>query len=275
VQSRDETIDMQDVHAFLPHWAAKIGDELYDVVFDISRLNALDIHQCGNAPPTKVKPRGPAPKIQWTSPISIDIEAGPIRRLEGSPMGLKTMTLKGSSTHSYMTKNRQYLWFVKDCVEAQCAPVSIQRPWSQVTEVNFIGNPTFGLLVVEGEHWNVAYRQAESAGPFPFPTPVPTGYGETLLLSKPIAVNYLFSPTRGEKGSVTFTLSAPSDVEIFMYDRQGRKIATVADTLFPAGKNTVDWNGRDESGVVVAPGAYSGRIVAGKQAYWFKLIVTR
>jgi flagellar hook assembly protein FlgD len=101
------------------------------------------------------------------------------------------------------------------------------------------------------------------------------GFFEIFLLSKPIAVNYLFRPTRGEKGSVTFTLSAASDVEISMYDRHGRKIATVADKLFPAGKNTVEWNGRDESGSVVAPGAYSGRIVAGKQAYWFKLIVTR
>jgi hypothetical protein len=217
-----------------------------------------------------------APKFQGTSPVVAEISAGQVRTFFGSGDRLKTMVLSAVSGASYRTKNRQYLWFVKECVEGTCPSVSIQRPWAPSTEVNFEGNPTFGLLVVDGNDWNVVYQRAEalpepSASPAPKPTPSPI---EGVLL-KLYAEKYLFSPVRHEKGSVSFELSAPSDVEISMYDRTGTKLMSLANATFTAGKHSVYWDGKDESGRVVAPGAYSGRVSVNRQTRWFKLIVTR
>lgn len=56
--------------------------------------------------------------------------------------------------------------------------------------------------------------------------------------------------------SIAFTLAAPAQVRLDVYDVAGRHVATLADGPFPAGVNRVPWDGRDRTGAPSASGVY-------------------
>lgn len=51
--------------------------------------------------------------------------------------------------------------------------------------------------------------------------------------------------------------------ELRIFDVRGRRVATLARGVFPAGPLEIDWDGRDETGSVVAPGVYFARFDSG------------
>ena len=55
-------------------------------------------------------------------------------------------------------------------------------------------------------------------------------------------------------------LSEPQRLEITVHDLTGRRVATLADRPFTAGRHTVDWLGRDDDGRAVASGTYLLRV---------------
>lgn len=99
-------------------------------------------------------------------------------------------------------------------------------------------------------------------------------YGSTgsLGLSNPLnltanraeltAYNNVFNPARGEKATVKYATLAPGRVTMKLYTVTGTYVATLLDSDMPAGRGSLDWDGRNVGGSVVASGIYLLRIDA-------------
>jgi hypothetical protein len=62
--------------------------------------------------------------------------------------------------------------------------------------------------------------------------------------------------------TIAFALPAPGPVRVFVYDVLGRRIATLAEGFRPAGRHTVQWDGRSTDGARAWPGVYFVRVEA-------------
>lgn len=60
--------------------------------------------------------------------------------------------------------------------------------------------------------------------------------------------------------TVSFTLSQAQEVELYIFDMTGKRIAILADRLFEAGTHSMDWDGRDFQGNGVSSGTYLLRV---------------
>ncbi len=67
-----------------------------------------------------------------------------------------------------------------------------------------------------------------------------------------------FNPTTG----VVFELPHRERVRLSVYDVAGRHVRELAHGTYPGGRNTVSWDGKDESGRGVAAGVYFLRLIA-------------
>ncbi len=65
--------------------------------------------------------------------------------------------------------------------------------------------------------------------------------------------------------AISFSLPAPSEVNLTVYNIMGQKVKTLAQGWFEAGSHTVTWDGTNESGSVVASGIYFYNLNAGNQ----------
>jgi len=83
------------------------------------------------------------------------------------------------------------------------------------------------------------------------------------------------SPSPAHHGTtVSFTLPAAGNAELAIYDLLGRRIATLADGLQPAGPQNLRWDGRARDGSPAWPGVYFARLVTGGRAMSARFIVT-
>ena len=62
--------------------------------------------------------------------------------------------------------------------------------------------------------------------------------------------------------SLQLSLARESNVRIAVYDLAGRRVRTLMDSVQPAGVRMVTWNGKNDSGVRMAPGVYVMRLEA-------------
>jgi DNA-binding beta-propeller fold protein YncE len=78
-----------------------------------------------------------------------------------------------------------------------------------------------------------------------------------------------FNPTT----SMRFSLPSDGTVTLRIYDITGREVKTLVNDDFPAGKHTINWDGRNHAGTAVASGIYFYRLhVAGKFSQTNKMI---
>jgi serine protease len=63
--------------------------------------------------------------------------------------------------------------------------------------------------------------------------------------------------------TISFSLSTPSEVDLTIYNIMGQKIKTIAQGWYEAGSHTVTWDGKNETGSVVASGIYFYKLNAG------------
>ena len=83
------------------------------------------------------------------------------------------------------------------------------------------------------------------------------------------------SPSPAHHGTtVSFTLPAAGNAELSIYDLLGRRIATLADGLQPAGPQNLRWDGRARDGSPAWPGVYFARLVTGGRAMSARFVVT-
>ncbi len=68
-----------------------------------------------------------------------------------------------------------------------------------------------------------------------------------------------FNPTT----SIAYDLAKDSDVTLQIFNMRGQEIRTLVSGTKPAGSHTIQWNGRDDSGLKVASGIYVYMIKAG------------
>ena len=59
-------------------------------------------------------------------------------------------------------------------------------------------------------------------------------------------------------GLVTVRFGVPSQgrVQVMLFDVSGRRVRQLADRVFPAGEQVLQWNGTDDAGTKVARGVY-------------------
>ena len=74
---------------------------------------------------------------------------------------------------------------------------------------------------------------------------------------------------------IAFELPAPSRARLEVYNVAGRKVASVVDDEFAAGRHTVRWDGRDSSGREVSAGIYFYRLEAGSNESMKKMILLK
>jgi hypothetical protein len=65
------------------------------------------------------------------------------------------------------------------------------------------------------------------------------------------------------RAEIRFALPVASQVRLEVFDAAGRRLKTLAQGPFPAGYQSVEWDGRDNGGNLVRPGVYLYRLVAG------------
>lgn len=74
------------------------------------------------------------------------------------------------------------------------------------------------------------------------------------------------NPSRGGETEIAFGLPAPADIELRIFDLQGRQVRSLASGTREAGLHRVRWDGRDDSGMKVSPGIYWYRYSDGRQS---------
>lgn len=65
--------------------------------------------------------------------------------------------------------------------------------------------------------------------------------------------------------TIQFELPAAAQVQLVVYNLLGQRIAVLVDEARPAGRYSVQWNGRDDAGRAVSSGIYLFRFEAGEQ----------
>jgi hypothetical protein len=93
-----------------------------------------------------------------------------------------------------------------------------------------------------------------------------SAFSDSSYLIQPELQNalHLAAPNPFQKGTaIHFDLLQPAHVTLRVFSIQGRLVRTLADAAYPAGRQTIDWNGRDERGFSAATGIYFCELRAG------------
>lgn len=75
--------------------------------------------------------------------------------------------------------------------------------------------------------------------------------------------------------AIAFTLDRAGRARLAVFDPQGRRIAVLADGAMPAGRHSVSWNGREDSGRLARSGIYWVRLETSAGATSRPLVLTR
>jgi len=78
-----------------------------------------------------------------------------------------------------------------------------------------------------------------------------------------------------ESTTIRFELQTGSMVRLELFDAQGRRVAQVANSFFPAGRHALSWDRRGASGEAIRPGIYVCRLTAGPVREQTQLVLLR
>ncbi len=95
------------------------------------------------------------------------------------------------------------------------------------------------------------------------------------LPPKPTSLYQNFPNPFNPSTSIAFYLANPGHVSLAIYDAAGARVRALFDAPKPAGRHTVTWDGRNDSGASVGSGVYYYRLTAGKASFVKKLVVVR
>jgi choice-of-anchor B domain-containing protein len=82
------------------------------------------------------------------------------------------------------------------------------------------------------------------------------------------------SPTRGTV-RLSLSLAAAGRLSVGIYDVRGRLVSLVQDKVLPAGRHSLEWNGRGTTGEAVAAGVYFMQVRYGDQVKREKFVILR
>jgi hypothetical protein len=89
------------------------------------------------------------------------------------------------------------------------------------------------------------------------------------------AYNNLFNPTLAQKATVKYAVTGAGHLTVKMYTITGRLVRTLYDGDVSAGKGSLDWNGSNSQGSVVASGVYVVRAVGPGLSSTQKIVVVK
>jgi hypothetical protein len=69
------------------------------------------------------------------------------------------------------------------------------------------------------------------------------------------------NPSRSGRIAIRFGLALPGEVDLSIFDTQGRRVRRLAGGLLPAGDHLATWDGADDGGARVKPGVYYYRLI--------------
>ncbi len=75
--------------------------------------------------------------------------------------------------------------------------------------------------------------------------------------------------------TITFSLPAPSHIQIEIFDTAGRRIRTIVNASYDAGLHSTEWNGKSHSNVPVSSGIYFCRLKTDSQTQVIKMLLVR
>jgi len=109
-----------------------------------------------------------------------------------------------------------------------------------------------------------------------------TGTGSTGVGQGPSAGRVLlgnpapnpFIPAAGAL-AVEFSVPAEMSIDLAVFDLMGRRIASLAHGVTPAGERSARWDGRDASGQLAPVGAYLLRLEAGDVRRALRFVIAR
>jgi len=133
---------------------------------------------------------------------------------------------------------------------------SNQRMTSQVTQVNGV-NTTKTLYAYEGLDTHDLPTESDVGIPLDF----------SLKQNYPNP----FNPST----TITFDLSKDSNVKISIYDTSGRLIRELVDHTMTVGSQTINWDGKDESGNPVSGGVYLYNLHTGNYNQTKKMVLMK
>ena len=123
-----------------------------------------------------------------------------------------------------------------------------------------LGYAAAGQALADAASWYALVRRSSDTPP----TPMGAGRGRpgdglparfALYQNRP-------NPFRGTT-VITFDLPVETALTLEVFDLLGRRVATVAQASYPAGRHGVEWDLRDGNGARVRPGVYAYRLTAG------------
>jgi hypothetical protein len=105
---------------------------------------------------------------------------------------------------------------------------------------------------------------ARTAGPQGNYYPVSLGVSQAINLTSSLganenkltAWNNVFKPLRGEKATFKYELTSAGHVRLRLYTMSGALVKTFIDEDLPAGQGSMDWDGTNLAGNLVASGIY-------------------
>ncbi len=78
-----------------------------------------------------------------------------------------------------------------------------------------------------------------------------------------------------QETEIPFDLAKGSEVELQIFDLQGRLVRTLARVDYSEGAHNVNWDGRDDNGLIVPSGLYVYRFQVGKTLQLMKMSLQR
>ncbi|MDP8202413.1 MAG: T9SS type A sorting domain-containing protein [Candidatus Tenebribacter burtonii] len=80
-----------------------------------------------------------------------------------------------------------------------------------------------------------------------------------------------FNPTT----TISFNLTAESNVDIAVYNVKGQKVKQLMNEQLPVGQHSIEWNGKDSNNKATASGIYFYKISAGKSTSMKKMLLLK
>lgn len=100
-------------------------------------------------------------------------------------------------------------------------------------------------------------------------------YAEQEESDHTISLNNKFDPSAGGTYYLIYTLNRSSFVNISVYNTRGEMIKQLKNEVQQAGKQTIEWDGRNSSGRIVAIGLYLINIQTSEYSDTRKIVVTK
>ncbi len=157
--------------------------------------------------------------------------------------------------------------------------IDIERKEWQIVEIplaTFALDEPITAIELSGTFGGLFYIDDLRLVALPLP-PGPTAVLEvqTATLPQTFTLSQNFPNPFNSGTVIRFALPTSEHVRLTLYNLAGQKVATLADGLRQAGSYTINWDGKDDGGRVLASGIYLYKLQAGTQEGTRKLLLLR